>query len=353
MDPAPSGIAILDRDTLTKILAAVPFRPSHRLHPVGFYWSADVHRLLRNINKDFRAVVSSEAYRQRLSNAPVGRVMLREALQQLSTCVALDATFAVRCAMTGFTAVAFKDGWCVAALLTDASGDRKVILSDQAVLDFRAATRVQFWDKQQGKDVYEPWPPVDMSREETLECIHAGFSAYMASVIVTCRYAKRDERDQLLLDEGRTYSGVQDERGHRTFTMQVVRIRAVGQRDDDLAFENLGLADTAAAATAPPLTIDWSAEGRALLQDIGEMSGPSRGRDVILPLPFPAGTTFLTEEEAFLQEPERDFYEDMFCNFTGGDMDDEENVRTYWTDGMWIERKRDHSGRWVYTCEHE
>ena len=92
MDPAPSGIAILDRDTLTKILAAVPFRPSHRLHPVGFYWSADVHRLLRNINKDFRAVVSTEGYRQRLSNAQVGRVMLREALQQLSTSVALDAT---------------------------------------------------------------------------------------------------------------------------------------------------------------------------------------------------------------------------------------------------------------------
>ena len=32
-----------------------------------------------------------------------------------------------------------------------------------------------------------------------------------------------------------------------------------------------------------------------------------------------------------MQEPERDFYEDMFCNFTGGDMDDEENVRTYGT----------------------
>ena len=350
MDPAPSGIAILDRDTLTKILAAVPFRPPHRLHPEGFYWSADVHRCLRNTNKDFRAVVSSEAYRQRLSNAPVGRVVLREALQQLSTCVALDATFAVRCLITQCTAVPWEDGWCVATLLTDASGDRKAILSDQAVLDFRAATRVQFWDKQQGKDVYEPWPPVDVSREETLDgktSVHTWLPA-----IVTCRYAKRDERGQSLLNEYRTYSGVKDERGHRTFTMQVVRIRAVGQSDEDLAFENLGLTETAAAATTPPPTIAWSAEGRALLQDIGEMRGPSRGRDVI-PLPFPAGTTFLTEKEAFWKEPERDFYHDMFCNFTVGDMDDEENVRTYWTDGMWIERNKDHSGRWVYTCEHE
>ena len=169
--------------------------------------------------------------------------------------------------------------------------------------------------------------------------------------IVACRYVKRDERVQLLLNEYRTYSGVQDERGHRTFTMQVVRIRAVGQSDDGLAFENLGLTGTAAATATPPPIIDWSAEGRALLQDLGEMSGPSRGPDVILPLPFPACTTFLTEE-AFWEE-KRDIYRRIFCDCTHGDMDDEENVSAYWTDGMWIERAKDHSGRWVYTCEHE
>ena len=101
--------------------------------------------------------------------------------------------------------------------------------------------------------------------------------------IVACRYVKRDERVRLLLNEYRTTQACKTSVG--IGRSPVVRIRAVGQRDDELAFENLGLADTAAAAAAPPPTIDWSAEGRALLQDIGEMSGPSRGRDVILPLP--------------------------------------------------------------------
>lgn len=84
-DQASSSLlSSLDEDTLAMVLAAATFREPDSLIPSGFYFNPDLHRALRLTCRRVDMSLRSQRYKDEVARAPVGRVTLREAHEQVS-----------------------------------------------------------------------------------------------------------------------------------------------------------------------------------------------------------------------------------------------------------------------------
>jgi len=344
----------LDRDTLGKILVLACLRAPERLHPSGFYWSANTYQRLRNASRTLRAVLDSASYKHALCTVPAGRVTIAEALSQLPTCISLDATFSVRCYIVSIAARPEGSRWRMLCQITDTTSAHWAVLSDEAVQLFRGSgCRLDWFDEIQEKDVYEPFPPKNMQRftgrgravlyTDPADTIAGDVLQCHLPVTMLCKYVPHDHTDWEHLSFSRRVPKVTEDvmSGHHTFRLRCIGLQAVGH-EEHFDFSPEG-------QNAPVQRhMDWQAEGLALLKDIKELCAAPWCEQTTKKLMYPPGTKFLPVEEE--EDEGDDFYESMFENFAA-DPDDDECTTAYWTEGMTIVRERDPaSGRWVYTC---
>ena len=405
--------AVLSDDALAMVLARVPFREPDSLQPAGFYWQPRAHFELRLVCKRFQSVVDSSLYRLQLGRAPAGRVCIRELIQHVQTCVVLGAVVSVRARLHRHNDVSSRlvgSTWCHVVTIGDGTGCCTVPICGPAAsrqLREHRCRRLEVHHPEWASCTYKDYK--DMANGlygSSAFLLFDGDGAFAMTdffpCVLHCSYVPYDPHLHTTRCPHREPFGLQCMR------LEVAESTAATMYSEPngLAWQQEGRAllkdihalmrgiEGSAAGSDASFAIGELVEVRGLASrsdlngQVARVVVPGRvsGRYAVCisstsyerppietvkiraeslerwlqPLYY-AGwkeAARVAEEKQLLEDGEdgegEEFYEQIFDDFGGGDMDDEENTVTYWTEGMAIVRHRDPAtGRWVYECVHD